>query len=228
MSVTSIVSYLLYISLPILAIYIGYLVITKAFKDMGFTSFEAVIIIFLSFILGAGIVDEYIGFSFSNIPLFLYNNWLVGINTGGAIIPIILSVYLVIKNNIRSKKIIIGVLIVGIVTYLVTSVDSQKGIVSPFPYWLLPVFFASVTSIILLWKDKHKAAPFAYICGTIGVLIGADIFHLPELLTSPITKETIAVIGGANVFDMVFITGILAVIIDGLIIFQDKRREANS
>jgi hypothetical protein len=32
-----------------------------------------------------------------------------------------------------------------------------------------------------------------------------------------------AVIGGASVFDMVFITGILAVFLDGLLIFQQKR-----
>jgi uncharacterized membrane protein len=228
MSVTSIVSYLLYILLPILAIYIGYLVVTKAFNDMGFTSFEAIIIIFVSFILGAGIVDEYIRFSFSNIPLFLYNNWHIGINTGGAIIPIMLSIYLVIKNKIQIKKIIIGIIIVAVITYLVTRVDPQKGIISPFPYWLLPVFFASVTSIILLWKDKRKAAPFAYICGTIGVLVGADIFHLFELLNSKITQETTAIIGGANVFDMVFITGILAVVIDGLFIYQDKGKDTNS
>jgi len=226
MSAASIIQYLLVVFLPILAIYIAYLVVTKAFNDMGFTSFEAIIIIFFSFILGVGIIDDYVGFSFSNIPLFIYNNWLVGINTGGAIIPLILSTYLMIKNKLYTKKILIGIVIVAIITYLVTSVNPQKGIISPFPYWLLPVFFASVTSIFLLWKDKHKAAPFAYICGTIGVLVGADVFHLLELLTYTISEETTAVIGGASVFDMVFITGILAVIIDGLIIYQDKRKDA--
>jgi hypothetical protein len=31
-----------------------------------------------------------------------------------------------------------------------------------------------------------------------------------------------AIIGGTDIFDMVFITGILAVIVDGLLIYQEK------
>ena len=81
---TQISIYVLYILIPLLALYFGYLIITKAFNNMGFTSFEALIIVFISFLLGSGIVDEYVGFSFSNIQLFTYGNWIVGINTGGA------------------------------------------------------------------------------------------------------------------------------------------------
>ena len=218
--------FLLIITLPTLAFYIGYLIITKAFNDMGFSSLEAIIIVFVSFILGAGIVDEYVGISFANIHLFTYGNWLVGINTGGAIIPIILSIYLVIKNKLQTKKVILGIILVAVITYFVTAPDPQKGIVSKFPFWLLPIFIASLTSIILLWKDKRKAAPFAYICGTIGVLIGADVFHLIDLLSFGISEETSAIIGGAVIFDMVFITGILAVIVDGILIYQEKRKSS--
>ena len=231
MSPTSILSYVLYILLPILTIYIGYLVVTKAFNNMGFTSFEAIIIVFVSFILGKGIIDEYIGFNFSNIHLLTSGNWLIGINTGGAIIPIIISIYLATKNKLITNKtqllkILLGIAIVAIITYFVTAVDPQKGIVSKFPYWLLPVFFASLASIFLLWKDKRKAAPFAYICGTMGVLIGADVGHLWELVQIQIPSARTAVIGGADIFDMVFITGILAVIVDGVIIYQEKRKES--
>jgi len=218
--------FLLIITLPTLAFYIGYLIITKAFNDMGFSSLEAIIIVFVSFILGAGIVDEYVGISFANIHLFTYGNWLVGINTGGAIIPIILSIYLAIKNKLQVKKVFLGIILVAVITYFVTAPDPQKGIVSKFPFWLLPIFIASLTSIILLWKDKRKAAPFAYICGTIGVLIGADFFHLYSLLGNEINVTRNAIIGGANVFDMVFITGILAVIVDGILIYQEKRKSS--
>lgn len=229
MSPTPILSYILYVLLPILALYIGYLIVTKAFNNMGFTSFEAIIIVFVSFILGKGIIDEYIGFSFSNIHLLTCGNWLVGINTGGAIIPIIISIYLAIKNKlitnkIQLLKILMGITIVAIITYYVTAVDLQKGIVSKFPHWLLPVFFASLASIFLMWKDKRKAAPFAYICGTMGVLIGADVGHLWELVRIQIPSARTAVIGGADIFDMVFITGILAVIVDGVLLYQEKRK----
>lgn len=222
MSPALILTYLLYTILPILALYIGYLIVTKAFNDMGFTSFEAIIIVFISFILGAGILDGYTGFSFANIHLITYNNWHIGINTGGAVIPIILSIYLYIKNKLEMKKVLVGIMIVAVITYFVTFPDPQKGIVSRFPFWLLPVFFASLASIILLWHDKRKAAPFAYISGTIGVLIGADVFQLFSLLQLELPSAKNAIIGGTDIFDMVFITGILAVIVDGLLIYQEK------
>jgi uncharacterized membrane protein len=220
--------YLLYISIPILILYMAYLIATKAFKDMGFSSIESTIIIFVSFILGYGIIDDYIGFSFSNIKLFTCNNWIVGINTGGAIIPILLSIYLIIKKKLPIKKIGLGIITVSIVTFFVTYPDPTRGIVSPFPLWFIPAFLASILSVILLWKNFRQAAPLAYVSGTIGVLIGADLFHLPGLLNYQAQNASPAVIGGANVFDMVFITGILAVIVDGLFMYQKKHREKKS
>lgn len=213
--------YLFFILLPILILYIAYLILTKAFKDMGFSSVEAIIIIFVSFIFGFDII--LFGFNISNIYLFSYENWLIGINTGGAIIPILLSIYLTRKNKIPLKKIGFGILIVTVITFFVTSPVAGEGIVSPFPYWLLPAIFASLASIFLSWKIFQQAAPLAYISGTIGVLIGADFLHLPELLSIQIEKSTFAVIGGANVFDMVFITGILAVIVDGILMYKQKK-----
>lgn len=220
---TQISAYILYILLPLLALYFGYLIITKAFNNMGFNSFEALIIVFVSFLLGSGIVDEYIGFSFSNIHLFIYGNWIVGINTGGAVIPIILSIYLLVKNKLKLSRILLGTIIVAVITYFVTEPIPQKGIVAKFPFWLLPVFFASIASIILSWNDKHKAAPLAYISGTMGVLIGADFLHLLSLLETEIQTTRNAVIGGASVFDMVFITGILAVIVDGILLYRERK-----
>ena len=109
-----------------------------------------------------------------------------------------------------------------IITFFVTYPNPSKGIVSPFPYWLLPVFVASIASVLMLWKNFQQAAPLAYISGSFGVLIGADFLHLPELLSYNIGRETPAVIGGANVVDMIYITGILAVIIDGIILYNKK------
>ena len=72
-------------------------------------------------------------------------------------------------------------------------------------------------------RNYRQAAPLAYVAGTIGVLIGADFLRLPELLSYSIEKTTYAVIGGANVFDMIFITGILAVILDGVLMYVEKK-----
>ena len=144
---------------------------------------------------------------------------------GGAVIPIFLSIYLTIKKKIPLWKILIGIIVVTVVAFLVTKPVAFQGIVATFPYWLLPAIFASICSVVLLWKEFRRAAPLAYISGTIGVLIGADFLHLPELLSFQIDKPIHAIIGGADVFDMIYITGILAVILDGIIMFHQRSKE---
>jgi len=214
---------ILYLLLPILVLYIIYLMLTKPFKYMGFSTVEAIIIVFISLIFRFDIII--MGFSVSNIYLFSYNNWLVSINIGGAVIPIILSIYLAHKNKIQIEKIVFGILIVAVIAYFVTRVVVTKGIVASFPYWLLPAVCASVISVAFSWNSFKKAAPLAYISGTIGVLFGADVLRLPELLSYSIETSRNAILGGANVFDMIYLTGILAVIIDGLIMFKQRSKE---
>lgn len=211
-----------------MAVYILYLIITKAFEDMGFSSIEAIIIVFVSYLLGEGFIDKYVGFSFSNVHLFSYGYWALGLNVGGVVIPVILSIYLIIKNKLKLSKVLFGTIIVAIIAFFVTQPIPEKGIVSFFPYWLLPAIFAGLASIFLSRKNFRQAAPLAYISGTLGVLMGADFLHLPELLSYPIKQSTPAVIGGADVFDMIFITGLLAVIVDGILMYHKKSMEKHS
>ncbi len=221
-----ILGYLLIVLLPILALYLVYLIITKAFKEIGFSSLEAIIIVFLCFLLGSGLIDGYAGISFSNIPLFRYHtSWIVGINIGGAVIPLLLSIYLSFKNKLKPFNILVGIGIIAAVTFFVTTPDPEKGIVSAFPFWLLPIVCTSIVSILISWKEKNKAAPLAYTIGTLGVLLGADGFHLISLLQYETQTTRYAVIGGAHVFDMVFITGILAVFLNGILIVQQRRKK---
>ena len=61
--------------------------------------------------------------------------------------------------------------------------------------------------------SRQQAAPLAYIGGSIGVLVGADLLNLGKLreLGAPIAS-----IGGAGTFDGIFLTGVLAVLIAAL------------
>lgn len=209
-------------------LYIIYIIIVRSFRDMGFSPVEAIVVVFASYVFGSGIIDGYVGVSFSNLPLFTYHEfWVVGINVGGAVIPVLLSLYLAFKNRLQLRSILVGIGIVAVVTFLVTIPDPERGIVSEFPYWLIPAVVASVLSLWLYWREKQKAAPLAYLLGTFGVLIGADVFHLIQLLNSEIHVMRTAVIGGASVFDMVFITGLLAVFLDSLLTFQRQRKKKN-
>jgi uncharacterized membrane protein len=62
--------------------------------------------------------------------------------------------------------------------------------------------------------SMRYAPALAYISGTLGTLIGADLLNLAKIqgLGAPIAS-----IGGAGTFDGIFTTGILAVLLAGLI-----------
>ncbi len=216
--------YLLILSIPLLFIYLGYLLATNAFEEMGFSTIEAIIILVLSLLLGSGFLDNLFSIPFSSLPLTEYNNWTLSINTGGALIPTLLSIYLIIKNHISARFILISIIATTAISFLVTTPDPTRGIISPFPLWLIPALIASATSIILYRKQRQKAAPLAYISGTLGVIIGADLLHLPQLLTYQISSHQNAIIGGASVFDMIFITGMIAVILDGALITNKRQK----
>ena len=59
----------------------------------------------------------------------------------------------------------------------------------------------------------RNSAPLAYIGGSLGTLIGADLTNLDEVrgLGAPVAS-----IGGAGTFDRIFLTGILAVLLASL------------
>ena len=83
----------------------------------------------------------------------------------------------------------------------------------------VPVFLpALVTAIVALLLSRENAAPLAYIAGSMGTLIGADLTNLDKIrgLGAPVAS-----IGGAGTFDGIFLTGILAVLLAS--IFPSRR-----
>jgi uncharacterized membrane protein len=75
----------------------------------------------------------------------------------------------------------------------------------------VPVFLpALVTAVVALLLSRRDAAPLAYIAGSMGTLIGADLTNLDKVrgLGAPVAS-----IGGAGTFDGIFLTGILAVLL---------------
>jgi uncharacterized membrane protein len=76
---------------------------------------------------------------------------------------------------------------------------------------LLPALAATAVALIL--RPAHATGTLAFICGTLGTLIGADVTHLRAIrkLDAPVVS-----IGGAGTFDGVFVTGVLAVLLSGI------------
>jgi len=78
----------------------------------------------------------------------------------------------------------------------------------------VPTFVPALTAAISAWVlSRRYAAPLAYIGGSMGTLIGADLLNLGRIqgLGAPVAS-----IGGAGTFDGIFLTAILAVLIAGL------------
>lgn len=129
----------------------------------------------------------------------------VDVNVGGALIPAGMSVFLLVTSSssiILSS--LIGVLAVTIVTHLVARPVRGVGIETP--TFVLPIA-AAVAAIIL---SPSNPAVVAYVSGTLGALIGADLLNLGKI---PDLGAPVASIGGAGTFDGVFVTGIIAVLL---------------
>ena len=70
--------------------------------------------------------------------------------------------------------------------------------------------FAIASALIAIFLSHNQSPPLAYISGTLGVLLGADILRLNDIRKMGVP---IASIGGAGTFDGIFITGIVAVLL---------------
>jgi len=130
----------------------------------------------------------------------------LAINLGGAVIPTLMSTYLVLRYQLWLKAAIAVVAIAFIIHTMATPVRGV-GIA-------VPVFVPIITTAILAFLlSRDYAAPLAYIGGSMGTLIGADLLNLGKIggLGAPVAS-----IGGAGTFDGIFLTGILAVLLAGI------------
>lgn len=154
----------------------------------------------------AGIVD-YFGVPYV-VPVPVESpGTIIAVNVGGAIVPTLLSIYLVFKNRFYGKA-LIAIAAVAIIVHLLARPTPGVGITEP-------VFVPPVaTAIVALVISRASAAPLAYVAGSMGTLIGADLLNLGKVagLGAPVAS-----IGGAGKFDGIFLTGLIAVLLAGLI-----------
>jgi uncharacterized membrane protein len=130
----------------------------------------------------------------------------LAVNVGGAVVPTLLSCYLLVKTGMYGRA-MVGVTIVTAVVHLLAYPVQGMGIAVPV---FIPPVVAAVTALLL---SRQSAPSLAYISGSLGTLIGADLLNLGDIqaLGAPIAS-----IGGAGRFDGIFMTGILAVLLAGV------------
>jgi uncharacterized membrane protein len=207
---------IVFILIPILLLLIVFEATTISFEKLGLSQDTAIALLILS-MLG----------SFVNIPLarrkitvrerfrrpfplslFYYNpprlaHQIIAINMGGAIVPIGFSVYLLAtKAPLVPTAIATGV--VAVVTKLLSRPKPGRGIIMPL--WIPPLLALGLA----LGLAHDNPAPVAYVCGAMGALIGADLLNFPSFHK---LGGTVLSIGGAGVFDGIFLVGMVAAIL---------------
>ncbi len=131
------------------------------------------------------------------------NKTIIAVNVGGALIPVLLSLYLIMKNGIFIQS-LAGICLISLIVYYLSKPVPGLGIAVPV---LIPPIAAAIVSFII---PSPSAPALAYVSGTIGTLIGGDVMKLGKIkkLGTPVAS-----IGGAGTFDGIFIIGILAVLL---------------
>lgn len=210
-------AFVLLISFLVTFVQIGALVI--AFEKLGLSAESAFLLLFASL---AG--------SMINLPLFTIRaergsieqaparlqgllrqamrdfkgKTMIALNVGGGLIPVMFSAYLLQHNPLPLTDVLLAVGMVSAICYVFSRPIPALGIG-------MPIFVAPIAAaIVALIVNAELSAPLAYICGVIGVLVGADLLRLKDIRRMGVP---IASIGGAGTFDGIFLTGFVAVLL---------------
>jgi uncharacterized membrane protein len=132
----------------------------------------------------------------------------IAVNVGGAIVPGLISLYVLSHFPEVMFPSLIGVAIVAVVVNRFARPVPGLGIATP-------MFIPPIVAAICGWwlgghYGAHHADAVAYVSGVIGTLVGADLMNLRRIggLGAPVAS-----IGGAGTFDGIFLTGIVAVLL---------------
>ena len=144
-------------------------------------------------------------YNLSYIPglLPVSGDTIVAINLGGAVIPVLLSVYLLLRVGGVAPA-LIATAIVALLVHHFSRIIPGSGIAVP---TFIPGFAAAILAVLL---TRERRPVVAYVAGTIGCLVGADVLNIPIVahLNAPIAS-----IGGAGTFDGIFVSGVIAVLL---------------
>lgn len=208
---------LLFMALGLLMFLVQLGIIAVAFEKLGLSSESAYLLLMVT-LLG----------SFINLPLFQLQGedvdqevpptpfefllrqppyrgrTLIAVNIGGGVIPVAFSLFLLTHYALDLRALLACVVMVTAVAYGFSRAAPGVGV-------MMPIFLAPLTAALAAtWLDPEQRAPLAYIGGTLGVLLGADVLRLRDIRRM---RTPIASIGGAGSFDGVFLTGIIAVLL---------------
>ena len=152
-------------------------------------------------------VLDFFGMPYSFPVVVDWPGTILAVNVGGAVIPCVLSIYLLARNRIWGAG-ALATIIVAVIVHLFARIVPGAGISVPIP---VPPLTAFAAAMLL---SRRSAPPLAYVGGSLGTLAGADLANLDKIsgIGTPIVS-----IGGAGTFDGIFLAGVLAVLLAALL-----------
>lgn len=199
---------------PALFFLLFFNIATFSFTKLGLSPFGAVLL-FSAILFGSIVnipvsrkrfyVEEPTPFRF---PFLFYypprvREQVIAVNLGGAVIPAVFSLYLLLTKAPVFPTIVSTVLVTFACKKLARPVPGV-GIQMPA---FIPPLIAAASALIL---TGGNAAPVAFISGVLGTLIGADLLNLHRL--DELGAQLLS-IGGAGVFDGIFLVGLVAALL---------------
>ncbi|AEA46528.1 DUF1614 domain-containing protein [Archaeoglobus veneficus] len=145
-----------------------------------------------------------------------FNQMDVYADPAGFFLPLLISARLISSGKVPLYRVLAGVA-------LLSYVCNRHAVPGHFGVGITdmatPVIVASLYS---LYMSPRQPAPLAYVSGTLGMIVGADIANLPEL--SRMFAGGVVTLGGAGMFDAIYLVGISAVFLDLFISLAEEIR----
>ncbi|MDD4237765.1 MAG: DUF1614 domain-containing protein [Desulfotomaculaceae bacterium] len=156
--------------------------------------------------------------SFVNIPL-AFLPFRTSVNVGGALVPIGLAIYLLIRAGTTKEwsRALVGAVVTAVVVYIIGSLINAGTTMEPAGRYALIdaiYLYPLVGGIVAYLLGRSRRA--AFIAATLGVLL-VDVFHYVWLLNKNAPANYAVAIGGAGAFDTIVLAGLVAILLAEII-----------
>lgn len=128
----------------------------------------------------------------------------VAVNVGGCVIPVLMSAWVVSHARLGADQVVAATAFVALASWRFSRVEPGLGVT-------MPGFVAPVAALIAaVIVNRDALAPLAYVSGTAGVLLGADLLRLRQAVDGGARALSL---GGAGTRDGIFLAGVIAVLL---------------
>ncbi|HEB76717.1 MAG TPA: DUF1614 domain-containing protein [Nitrospirae bacterium] len=141
-------------------------------------------------------------YSFLGIRLPRVSERVIAVNLGGAVFPGLLSLYLL--RQVPVSTALAATAVTSLAAFMLSKPVQGVGVVMPA---FVPPIISAVVAVLMA---REYAPQVAYISGVMGTLIGADLLRLRQIRR---LKAPFLSIGGAGVFDGIYLVGLVSVLL---------------